>query len=36
MIVSQNNLGIPASGGEMASDAFRNIVKWMIYKEIMK
>jgi cell division protein FtsI (penicillin-binding protein 3) len=29
-------LGIPASGGEMASDAFHNIVEWMIDKGMMK
>lgn len=30
MIVSMNKLGLPASGGGMAGDAFHNIVEWMI------
>lgn len=32
MIVSLNKLGLPASGGGMAGDAFHNIVEWMIDK----
>ena len=30
MIVSLNKIGLPASGGGMAGDAFHNIVEWMI------
>ena len=30
MIVSINKLGLPASGGGMAGDLFRQIVEWMI------
>lgn len=36
MIVSLNKLGLPASGGGMAGDAFHNIVEWMIDKGMMK
>ena len=36
MIVSLNKLGLPASGGVMAGDAFHNIVEWMIDKGMMK
>ena len=30
MILSLNKIGLPASGGGMAGDAFHNIVEWMI------
>lgn len=36
MIVSMNKLGLPASGGGMAGEAFHNIVEWMIDNEMMK
>ena len=36
MIVSMNKLGLPASGGGMAGDAFHNIVEWMIDNGMMK
>ena len=36
MIVSLNKLGLPASGGGMAGDAFHNIVEWMIDNGMMK
>lgn len=36
MIVSLNKLGLPASGGGMAGDAFHNIVEWMIDNEMIK
>ena len=36
MIVSINKLGLPASGGGMAGDAFHNIVEWMIDNGMMK
>lgn len=35
MIVSLNKLGLPASGGGMAGDAFHNIVEWMIDNGMM-
>ena len=34
MIVSLNKLGLPASGGAMAGEAFHNIVEWMIDNEM--
>jgi cell division protein FtsI (penicillin-binding protein 3) len=36
MIVSLNKLGLPASGGAMAGEAFHNIVEWMIDNEMIK
>ena len=36
MIVSLNKIGLPASGGGMAGDAFHNIVEWMIDNGMMK
>ena len=36
MIVSMNKLGLPASGGGMAGDAFHNILEWMIDNGMMK
>ena len=36
MIVSLNKLGLPASGGAMAGEAFHNIVEWMINNEMIK
>lgn len=35
MIVSLNKIGLPASGGGMAGDAFHNIVEWMIGNGMM-
>lgn len=35
MIVSLNKIGLPASGGGMAGDAFHNIVEWMIDNGMM-
>ena len=35
MIVSLNTIGLPASGGGMAGDAFHNIVEWMIDNGMM-
>ncbi len=36
MIVSMNKLGLPASGGGMAGDAFHNILEWMIDNRMIK
>lgn len=36
MIVSLNKLGLPASGGAMAGEAFHNIVEWMIDNGMIK
>jgi cell division protein FtsI (penicillin-binding protein 3) len=36
MIVCLNKLGLPASGGAMAGEAFHNIVEWMIDNEMIK
>ena len=36
MIVSLNKIGLPASGGGMAGDAFHNVVEWMIDNGMMK